>query len=221
MAAFTGFDPYKLAGVRVTDQKLGHGSYATVLELEYMGLKCAGKRIHELLLKHGDASYTVHRFEEECNLLSLGVARILNLTPLQVSCMTQTPGTPTYMPPEVMLANPKYDTSVDEFSFGILMMHTFSGSWPEPQVGPNRTEHDGLENQIAKICRSLLEEREQFAIQLTEEQEQHEIQVRKEREQSKIQVGKQREQFSIEREADRKLMASIHDLQAELSKYQS
>ena len=48
-ATFAGFDPYKLTGVRVTDRKLGHGSYATVLELEYMGLKCAGKRIHKLL----------------------------------------------------------------------------------------------------------------------------------------------------------------------------
>ena len=233
-ATFTGFDPYKLTGVRVTDRELGHGSYATVLELEYMGLKCAGKKIHELLLQQGGASYTVRRFEEECRLLSqvrhpnivqflgvyfqqgvrtpilvmeflptnlsscieqygilpkeisysilhgvalglcylhsqtpaiihrdlssnnvlltpnmtakisdLGVARILNLTPLQVSRMTQTPGTPTYMPPEVMVANPKYDTSVDEFSYGILMIHMFSGRWPEPQVGPNRTEPDG------------------------------------------------------------------------------
>ena len=229
-ATFTGFDPYKLTGVRVTDRKLGHGSYATVLELEYMGLKCAGKKIHELLLEQGDASYTVRRFEEECHLLSqirhpnivqflgvhfqqrathvpilvmeflptnltsfieqygilpkeisysilhdvalglcylhsqtpviihrdlssnnvlltsnmtakisdLGVARILNLTPLQVSHMTQTPGTPAYMPPEVMVANPKYDTSVDEFSYGIMMIHMFSGRWPEPQVGPSR-----------------------------------------------------------------------------------
>ena len=233
-ATFTGFDPYKLTGIRVTDRELGHGSYATVLELEYMGLKCAGKKIHELLLRQGDASYTVRRFEEECRLLSqvrhpnivqflgvyfqqgvqapvlvmeflptnltscveqcgilpkeisysilrdvalglcylhsqtpaiihrdlssnnilltpnmtakisdLGVARILNLTPLQVSRMTQTPGTPAYMPPEVMIANPKYNTSVDEFSYGILMIHTFSGRWPEPQIGPNRTEPDG------------------------------------------------------------------------------
>ena len=230
-ATFTGFDPYKLTGVRVTDRKLGHGSYATVLELEYMGLKCAGKKIHELLLEQGDASYTVRRFEEECRLLSqvrhpnivqflgvyfqqrvrapilvmellptnltscieqygillkeisysilhdvalglcylhsqtppiihrdlssnnvlltpnmtakisdLGVARILNLTPLQVSRMTQTPGTPAFMPPEVMVANPKYDTSVDEFSYGIMMIHMFSGQWPEPQVGPSRIE---------------------------------------------------------------------------------
>ena len=216
----------------MTDRVLGHGSYATVLELEYMGLKCAGKKIHELLLDQGSASYSVRRFEEECHLLSevrhpnvvqflgvhsqqgvsapilvmeflptnltsciehyngifpneisysilydvalglhylhsqnhpiihrdlsannvlltpnmtakisdLGVARIFNLTPLQVSRMTQTPGTPAYMPPEVMIANPKYDTSVDEFSYGILMIHVFSGKWPEPQVEPIRTE---------------------------------------------------------------------------------
>ena len=58
-ATFSGFDPHKLTGVRVTDRKLGHGSYATVLELEYMGLKCAGKKIHELLLEQGDTGYTV------------------------------------------------------------------------------------------------------------------------------------------------------------------
>ena len=73
----------------------------------------------------------------------LGVARILNLTPLQVSRMTQTPGTPAYMPPEVMVANPKYDTSVDEFSYGIMMIHIFSGQWPEPQVGQIRAKAGG------------------------------------------------------------------------------
>ena len=234
-ATFTGFDPYRLNRVTVTDRKLGHGSYATVLELEYMGLKCAGKKIHEVLLRQGGASYTVRRFEEECCLLSqvrhpnvvqflgvyfqqgvpapilvmeflpinltscidrygilpneisysilhdvalglcylhsqtppiihrdlssnnvlltsnmtakisdLGVARILNLTPLQVSRLTETPGTPAYMPPEVMIANPKYDTSIDEFSYGILMIHVFSGRWPEPQVGQTRIENDQL-----------------------------------------------------------------------------
>ena len=231
-AIFAGFDPYRLTGDKVTDQELGHGSYAAVLELVYMGLKCAGKKIHEVLLKQGDTSYSAHRFEEECksnmppqycpvsgsllpargasthpshgvspiptNLTScseqygildlpkeisysilhdvalglcylhsqtppiihqdlssnnvllipnitakisdLGMARILNLTPLQASRMTGTPGTPAYMPPEVMVANPKYDTSIDEFSYGIMMIHMFSGQWPEPQVGPSRIE---------------------------------------------------------------------------------
>ena len=231
MAVFTGFEPFKLTGVTVTDQELGNGSYATVLELEYMGLKCAGKKIHELLLRQGDTSYTVRRFEEECRLLSqlrhpnivqflgvyfqqgmqvpilvmeflptnltscieqygilpeeisysilydvalglyylynqtpaiihrdlsannvlltsnmtakisdLGVARIFNLTPLQVSRMTQNPGTAAYMPPEVMIADPKYDTSIDVFSYGILMIHVLSGRWPEPQEGQIRNK---------------------------------------------------------------------------------
>ena len=234
---FDGLEPYKLTGLTVTDRELGHGSYATVLQLDYMGLKCAGKKIHELLLQtlQGDTSYAVRRFEEECRLLSqvrhpnivqflgvhfqegvpapilvmeflhtnltscieqygilpkeisysilhdvalglcylhrqtppiihrdlssnnvlltanmtakisdLGVARILNLTPLQRSQRTQTPGTPAYMPPEVMIANPKYDISLDEFSYGILMIHMFSGRWPEPQVGQTRFEGDQL-----------------------------------------------------------------------------
>ena len=66
----TELDSYKLTGITVTDRELGHGSYATVLELQYMGLKCAGKKIHEVLLRQGSSSYPVHRFEEECRLLS-------------------------------------------------------------------------------------------------------------------------------------------------------
>ena len=228
---FSGFEPYKLTNVQLTDKKLGHGSYATVVELKYMGLKCAGKIIHEALLEQGDDSYTIRRFEEECRILGrvrhpnivqflgvyfkekervpilvmeflpmnltsciekhgilpeersysilhdvalglcylhsqsppithrdlsannilltenmnakisdLGVARIHNLTPLQVTRLTQTPGTPAYMPPEVMVANPKYDTSIDMFSFGILTIHILSGQWPEPQCSQIRME---------------------------------------------------------------------------------
>ena len=74
----------------------------------------------------------------------LGVARILNLSPLQVTRMTNAPGTPAYMPPEVMIANPRYNTSIDEFSYGVLMIHMFSGQWPEPQVGPSRFEDGHL-----------------------------------------------------------------------------
>ena len=234
-STFSQLESFKISGVFVTNRELGHGSYATVLELEYMGLKCAGKQIHKILLKQGALSYTVRRFKEECCLLSqvrhpnivqflgvyiqnseevpllvmeflptnltscieehgvlpreisysilhdvalglsylhgqtppiihrdlssnnvlltanmtakisdLGVASILDLTPLQVSHRTQTPGTPAYMPPEVMVANPKYDTSIDEFSYGILMIHVLSGRWPDPQVGPTRSEHGKL-----------------------------------------------------------------------------
>ena len=79
-------------------------------------------------------------YDMEAKISDFGVARMLNLTPLQVSRMTEAPGTPAYMPPEVMVANPTYDTSVDEFSFGIMMIHIFSGKWPEPQCSPIRIE---------------------------------------------------------------------------------
>lgn len=75
-------------------------------------------------------------YDMEAKISDFGVARMLHLTPL----MTETPGTPAYMPPEVMVANPVYDTSVDEFSFGIMMIHVFSGKWPEPQCSQIRIE---------------------------------------------------------------------------------
>ena len=234
-ASFTDLEPYKLSKVKFTDHELGRGSYATVIELNHKGKKCAGKKIHEVLLMAGNEAYTICRFEEECRLMSqvchpniveffgvhfpkgsripilvmeflpinltyciekedglpmemkysilndvaqgffylhsqtppivhrdlstnnvllttnmkakisdLGVARILNMTPLQVSRMTQAPGTPAYMPPEVMVETPVYDTSIDKFSYGILMIHVFSGKWPIPQISQIRTEGQKL-----------------------------------------------------------------------------
>ena len=55
----------------ITNTKIGEGSYATVHELKYMGLKCAGKKIHkELNVLNSMCTYSVRRFEEECHLLS-------------------------------------------------------------------------------------------------------------------------------------------------------
>ena len=235
-AKFAVLEPYQLSGVKVITNELGRDLYASVQELEYIGLKCVGKKIHDQLLSpQGVTSSTVHRFEEECDLLSklrhpnivqfmgvffqqgvrvptlvmeflptnltscieqygilpkeinysilhdvalglcylhsqtppivhrdlssnnvlltasmtakisgLGMARILDLSPLQISRMAQTPGTLAHMPPEVMTSeNPEYNTSIDKFSYGILMIHIFSGKLPHPQAEPNRIESSG------------------------------------------------------------------------------
>ena len=68
--ASSSLDSFKLNGVVVKNRILGQGSYAAILELEHMGLKCAGKKIHDTLLKEGVATYAGDRFEEECRLLS-------------------------------------------------------------------------------------------------------------------------------------------------------
>ena len=220
------------SGVRVTDIVLGHGRCTDVIQLEYMGLKCAGRKIREACLREreGGYSYTLRQMEEKFYRLSqvrhpnivqylgvhfqqgvpapilvmeflptnltscieqygilpkeisysilhdvalglcylhnqappiihrdlssnnvllspnmtakisdLGVARILNLTPLRAQD-ARSNSTSAYLPPEVMTANPTYNTSVDIFSYGILMIHIFSGRWPEPQVGQTRYE---------------------------------------------------------------------------------
>ena len=62
----------------------------------------------------------------------LGVAKILDLNPSQMRTMTQTPGTQCYMPPEALVPRPRYSTKVDVFSFGVMMVHLFSGQWPFP-----------------------------------------------------------------------------------------
>ena len=232
---FKGFDQFKLINVQVKDQELGRGAYASVLELNYNGLKCAGKKIHELLLEHRDKTSVVRRFADECYLLSkirhpnivqflgvyfqqetqipilvmellptnltfciekhstlpnditysilydvalglhylhsqsppiihrdlssnnvlltsnmtakiadLGMARILNLNSELTCRMTAVPGIQIYMPPETMVAEPMYGKSIDEFSYGVLMIHVMCGVWPEPHYGPVRTESGKL-----------------------------------------------------------------------------
>jgi serine/threonine protein kinase len=209
---------FALDGVIETPRQLGNGAYATVFELHYKKSKCAGKKIHEVLL---DQDYCVRRFGEECHISSrlrhpnvvqflgfffkdgerapmlvmeflpftlasairdysstlpqefvysilrdiavglnyfhtqtrpiihcdltssnilltndmvakisdLGVARLL---PLTVSRVTPgAPGTLDFMPPEAQHDDPdRYTTSIDIFSYGIIMIHMLSGSWP-------------------------------------------------------------------------------------------
>ena len=220
---------FELDGVHDTGREVGHGSYAVVKELEFRGLKCVGKKIHDILFNSATPQEQVamlDRFAGECWLLSglhhpcivqflgvcfeqgsplpvlvmeylhttlsaclerygvlpkeisygilcdvalglrylhehsppiihrdlsannvlltssmnakisdLGVAKILNLTPAQMTQMTQTkaPGTSCYMPPEALTAKPKYTSKIDIYSYGVLIIHTLCGRWPFPE----------------------------------------------------------------------------------------
>ena len=220
---------FELDGVRDTGREVGHGSYAVVKELEFQGLKCVGKKIHDILFNSAtppEQAALLERFAGECELLGglhhpcivqflgvcfeqgspmpvlvmeylhttlsaclerygvlpkeisyrilrdvalglrylhehcppivhrdlsannvlltsnmnaklsdLGVAKILNLTPARMTQMTQTkaPGTPCYMPPEALMAKPKYTSKIDIYSYGVLIIHTLCGRWPFPE----------------------------------------------------------------------------------------
>ena len=235
MAERQGLRRFMLTGVHDVSTEIGQGSYAAVVELQFRGLKCAGKKLHRNLYDNAlipEQEGMLQRFETECEILSqlkhphvvqflgvhfeegstlpvlvmeflqttltacvdrygrlpqeisytilddvatalcylhgqtpaiihrdlsannvlltsdmrakisdLGVAKILNLTPAQRTQMTTCPGTPAYMPPEALAHDPLYDTKVDCFSYGILILHMFCGRWPLP-CEANRVDPD-------------------------------------------------------------------------------
>ena len=230
---------YLLRDVEVSGRELGVGSYSSVLELRYKGMKCAGKKLHRSLYDQGSATgpEILERFGTECELLSqlrhprivqflglhieegtdvpilvlefmpfalsdtieqyglfpaevsysilhdvalglhylhdndpviihrdltannvlltsnmtakisdLGMAKIINLSPARMTHrMTVCPGTLSYMPPEALTSNPRYDTKLDSFSYGVLMLHIFCGEWPIASeylhADPNKPGH--------------------------------------------------------------------------------
>ena len=64
----------------------------------------------------------------------LGVAKILNITPAQMTqrMSTQAPGTPCYMPPEALMARLTYTSKIDSYSYGVMIIHVLCGRWPFP-----------------------------------------------------------------------------------------
>ena len=236
-----GLRRFMLTGVRDVGAEIGRGSYAAVVELQFRGLKCAGKKLHRNLYDNvsiREQQGMLQRFETECEILSelkhphvvqflgvhfeegstlpvlvmeflqttltacvdrygtlpqeisytilddvatalcylhgqtpaiihrdlsannvlltsdmrakisdLGVATILNLTPAQRTQMTTCPGTPAYMPPEALAHDPLYDTKVDCFSYGVLILHMFCSRWPLP-CEANRVDPDNPDGLI-------------------------------------------------------------------------
>ena len=68
-------------------------------------------------------------------IADLGSARVLNKpggwnTALQQ--LTAQPGTQDFMPPEALEDPPRYDLSVDVFSFGCVIIHFMTHQWPRP-----------------------------------------------------------------------------------------
>ena len=78
----------------------------------------------------------------------LGVAKILNITPAQMTqrMSTQAPGTPCYMPPEALMARPAYTSKIDSYSYGVMIIHVLCGRWPFPADAfrPDPQNPDGL-----------------------------------------------------------------------------
>ena len=65
----------------------------------------------------------------------LGVAKVTRADRKQTkSKFTTAPGTVDFMPPESLTDNPKYDTSLDVFSFGGIILFVINEEWPTPMT---------------------------------------------------------------------------------------
>ena len=73
MAEGQGLQRFMLTGVRDIGAEIGRGSYAAVVELQFRGLKCAGKKLHRYLYNSAsrrEQEGLLQRFETECEILS-------------------------------------------------------------------------------------------------------------------------------------------------------
>ena len=80
-----------------------------------------------------------------------GMSRIIN--PSVLTRKSSIKGTLAFMAPEALRPVPKYDMSLDVFSFGNVVIYTLTHEWPDPEA-PNKDEGDQL------IALSELERRE-------------------------------------------------------------
>ena len=93
----------------------------------------------------------------EAKIADLGTIRLVD--PNRDSPMSMAPGTLDFMPPEVLVNDPdtKYGKELDVFSFGCIMLHTFSQQWPTPS---QHVVTDPVEHKLH--ARSEIERRAQY-----------------------------------------------------------
>ena len=65
-------------------------------------------------------------------IADLGQAKIVSKYATRQQQLSKVPGNDDHMPPEAWMDNPVYDSSLDVFSFGVVILHTLSHEWPEP-----------------------------------------------------------------------------------------
>ena len=97
-------------------------------------------------------------------LADLGVAKAMETNSKIKQRLTKVPGTPGFMPPEAFDENPVYNTSLDMFSFGGVVLFVAIRVWPDP-TAPN-----GLDRKTNKLVAfSEVQRRQQYLDKMIDE----------------------------------------------------
>lgn len=138
-----------------------------------------------LAFLHGQTPPVIHRDLSPNNVLlndrgvakisDLGVAKSLEAgkNAKKTSKLTKAPGTIDFMPPESLVDDPVYDTSLDVFSFGGIMLFVVNKQWPEPtaatEVDPTTRRVRGFtENQRRQKYLNKMRDSDQILHKLVE-----------------------------------------------------
>ena len=79
----------------------------------------------------------------------LGVAKVINADSKNTqSLLSKVPGTLHFMPPESLGDIPKYDTSLDVFSYAGIVLHVVNQEWPSPT---NQVRQDPLTGRLTAL----------------------------------------------------------------------
>ena len=114
---------------------------------------------NNVLIKHSD----VDQFPPVAKIADLGVAKMVQADSRRTKTqLTKLPGTVDYMPPEAFEDNPHYDTSLDIFSYGGVMLYTITGKWPTPTA---QVMQDPITNELKAL--SEVERRQQYLDEVT------------------------------------------------------
>lgn len=97
-----------------------------------LGLRFLHERTNPIIHRDLTANNVLLTEDFRAKISDLGVAKIVPKDVLQK--MTMAPGTGVYMPPEALVADSVYDTKLDMFSYGILILHVVTQTWPTPHM---------------------------------------------------------------------------------------
>ena len=92
---------------------------------------------------------------KKAKITDLGVSKLIDNHLHQAVTLTICPGTLAYMPPEALTENPKYDTSLDVFSFGQLSLYVALQQFPQIafEVSPEQSIRAYQSGEVAILKR--------------------------------------------------------------------
>ena len=103
----------------------------SILHQTLLGLRYLHTRAPPIIHRDLSSNNVLLSKGMEAKIADFGTIRILE--PHRQTPMSLAPGTKDFMPPEAVGLQPvEYKQEIDIFSFGCVMLHTFSHTWPTP-----------------------------------------------------------------------------------------